>query len=94
MNDKFITIPDPQVLEMDALDDAFYDWLDPNDEDYDYWVDRWNEIDRNALVFFPSDDDEYDPYDEDGAREYAMEKDMQSRIDIKRRIIYEINKGD
>jgi hypothetical protein len=92
-----INIPDPQVLEMEALDNAFNNWVWKENErasdDTDYWIERWDSIDANALVFTSSDLDEYDPYDEfhNANINGAMERDMADRIRLKRDIISEIN---
>lgn len=96
MTHKMISVPDPQVLEMEALDRAFGDWClehQDSDIDIDYLEEEWASVDRNSLVFFP---DDIDPYDdpEDCAMDLAMERDMAQRIEAKRNIIYRINQGD
>ena len=96
-----IHIPDPQILEMEALDNAFYDWCLENqnndEQDVDYWCEQWNSLDRDALVY--TQDDFYDDYDP-MTGEYgsscmaAMENDMRRRIEAKRSIIRRINEDE
>ena len=90
-----IVIPDPQIIEMEALDNAFYDWLNnqPKDDDAEYWVEQWVNIDRNALVFTSSDMEPADAEDEfyGSSMDLAMANDMHERIEAKRRLIAIIN---
>lgn len=96
---KQITIPDPQRLEMNALDDAFHEWcLDTQKDDpetVEILSEEWTAIDRNALVYTQDDLAEaYDPEFGYEAVDLAMERNMYDRIKAKRNIIHYINEGD
>lgn len=94
-------IPDPQLVEREALDESFYDWysaeLKSGDPDNaEYYADRWNDcVHPEPLVF--SAEDIYESYDdpEEGwaVADLAMSKDLQEEIEKKRQVLFEINNG-
>jgi hypothetical protein len=95
-----IRIPDPQTVEMEALDDAFYKWLEEADDLSEYekhdLANQYADIDRSALVY--TSDDIYDDYDPmTGAYGEtcmaAMENNMGDRINQKRRFIHNLNEA-
>jgi hypothetical protein len=92
-----IEVPDIQHLEMDSLDEAFYNWLQksnlPKDE-IEWIASDYADIDKSALVYTQDDLAEaYDPEFGYEAVSLSMEKNMQERIDAKRRFIERINEG-
>jgi hypothetical protein len=97
-----ISVPDPQVLEMDALDEALGNYAQELYEAKDYgeyhaFCDAWHEIDSDPLVFCSSDIDEYfGPDYEEGyaTMDHAMSKDMANRIQQKRQLIVSINEDE
>lgn len=99
-----INIPDPQVVEMEALDKAFYDWIEEcakigvDSGTLEWYLEDYQKIDADPLVF--TQDDMYESYDPsedyEGGNPYgsafaAMERDMGNRIDLKRKFLQRIN---
>lgn len=91
---------DPQRAELDALDEAFYHWLDNQDDLTDYEKSElardFSGPDNDAPSF--TMDDIYEGYhDIDEGMEVVnmvMEKNMQERINHKRQMIDRLNSGE
>lgn len=90
-----INIPDAQVVEMEALDNAFWGWINSSQEDIDeveFWIEKWNSIDKDTLSFTENEmHDAYDPVEDYNSAYLAMERDMADRIRYKRSLINTIN---
>lgn len=93
-----VNIPDAQTAHMDALEEAFNNYLDSNDidiEDYHWLCDEWSNIDSDPLVY--TQEDLYEAgvdYDDGYTRDavmLSMERDMADRIDAKIRFLKRLN---
>lgn len=96
-----VNIPDPQLIERDALDDAFYEWLAGNDEYnndselYEAAVEKWNECSPSFPLSW-SGEEWMDMHEDDRESAFwAMEKDLADEINKKRQLLHRINEtGD
>lgn len=96
-----VQIPDPQLCYRDALDNAFYVYIDDrfgpdnySHEEYTYLCERWSECKPSEPLVFSAEqmEEDYGPDVEFGweVANQAMEKDIQSEIDQKIKILREL----
>lgn len=100
-----VNIPDPQLVELEALDEAFHSWYqqemcEENDEirdDANSYLESWqNCAPSEPLTYTTADMEEaWGPDIEEGweVANLAMSKDLQAEIEAKRRIIQRINQN-
>ena len=98
-----INVPDPQHTELEALDEAFFAWyqqmIDSDDsqdvDDANGYLERWNDCPASEPLTYTQEsiEEAYGPDWEEGweVANLAMSKDLQQEIDLKWKIVREIN---
>ena len=92
-----VRIPDPLEVEVEALDNAFYDWLENNEpEDSEYLIERWQNATHEPITY--TMDEIHEGWGNDiedfwETNNLVVDKMLYEEAQRKRQILNEIN-GD